>query len=191
MTAQNAQVSTPAGTVGTIEVRSIAGPGYLAVVLPGAPESSGVLRSLLRRSLGRYASPELLICASELASNAIEHTRSGRPGGRFAVTAQVETASVVLVSVLDEGAGTPQDRSARGLPEEHGRGLDIVGALSIESGAAPASAGRLAWFRIKVTDAAAGRLNRDGAETLRRDGRETAGRDAHRDAALARGCRSW
>lgn len=179
MSIELTQASAPAGTVGRIGGQDVSRPGYLNVTLAGRPESVQVVRALLRRTLGPHATPDLLICASELATNAIEHTRSGLPGGRFLVTAQAESADVVLVSVLDEGARTPQDRPALGLPEEHGRGLGIVGAFSISSGDAPLAAGRLAWFRISVCDAAAGGSNRDA----RHDGAH----DGHRDAALSGG----
>jgi signal transduction histidine kinase len=180
MTSEELLASGTAGTVGRLQVKVTTGPGYCGFDLPGVPRAVPAVRALLRRSLGDRATPELLICTTELATNAIEHTSSGCPGGRFQVTVQAE-GETVLVSVLDEGIRTPQDRSAWGRPEEHGRGLGIVQALSIESGAKPVFAGRLAWFRIAVSDAAVGTPQRDA----NRDGRRDAHRDTTRDAALA------
>ncbi|MEU7884324.1 ATP-binding protein [Microbispora bryophytorum] len=42
------------------------------------------------------------LIVSELATNAIRHTGSGEPGGRFVVTVRLQTSRVWL-GVLDEG----------------------------------------------------------------------------------------
>lgn len=115
MITKNAEVSAVAGAAGPAMVKGIVRPGLLIVALSGDPASAAVARSLLRRALGSAATDEVLVCASELVANAIVHSRSGLPGGWFIVTAQVQ-GSAVLVSVLDEGARTPQDPPARGWP---------------------------------------------------------------------------
>lgn len=190
MITDNTQVSGPAGTAAApppLQVKITTGGTYLGLDLPGVPEAVPAVRSLLRRYLAAQATPDLLLCASELASNAVVHSRSGRPGGRFVVSAQLEGRGVVLVSVLDEGARTPQDRPGCGLPEEHGRGLGIVEALAIESGSAPVFAGRLAWFRILADDGAASRCSRDALHDGARDARHDAAYDGARDGVLAGG----
>jgi hypothetical protein len=197
----NAQVSTPVGTDGSapIKVRiTSGGAGYVGFDLPGddrrMPEAA---RFLLRRALRGHDTDDLVLCADELVCNAITHTRSGLPGGHILLTLQVEGGGIVLVSVLDEGVRTGQDPSARPVAAEHGRGLVIVRGLSIESGSTEAFRGRLAWFRIKVSDAAASRdalpaprdvsrdAGRDGAETVWRDETETIVRSAGPDAQRA------
>jgi anti-sigma regulatory factor (Ser/Thr protein kinase) len=191
----NLQVSEPLDAVDTtpapLQAKVTSSGTYTGLDLPGVPGAVGAVRSLLRQFLGAHATHDLLICASELATNTVVHTRSGRPGGRFLVSAEIEADGVVLVSVLDEG--TLQDCPACP-PEEHGRGLGIVEALSIESGSTPIFAGRLAWFRISVTDAAsrdARTPTRDGSRDAQRDGQRDAARDGQagvaRDAALAGG----
>jgi serine/threonine-protein kinase RsbW len=184
MTTANPQVSGVVGNLDTtparLAVKITSGGTFTGFDLPGVPEAASAVRSLLRRCLGDRATPDLLLCASELAANAIQHSRSGRPGGRFLVTVQAEGSGVVLVSVLDEGARAGQDRSAWGLPAEHGRGLGIVAALAIESGATTVFAGRLSWFRISVRDAAASGSDRD-ARACGRDTDRDAGRDGQRD----------
>lgn len=195
-----AQPSAPVGSDGSepIKVRiTNGGAGYVGFDLPGddrrAPE---VARFLLRRALVGQDTDDLVLCADELVCNAITHTRSGLPGGRFLVTLQVEGGGIVLVSVLDEGVRTGQDPSARPVTDEHGRGLIIVRGLSIESGETDAFTGRLAWFRIKVFDRDAQPGSRDVPRDAQRDG-ETLLRhetetltcdvpaDALRDLALA------
>jgi serine/threonine-protein kinase RsbW len=186
----NAQLSTPVGSDGSapIKVRiTNGGAGYVGFDLPGddrrAPE---VARFLLRRALRGQDTDDLVLCADELVCNAITHTRSGLPGGRFLLTLQVEGGGIVLVSVLDEGARTGQDPSAHPVTDEHGRGLIIVRGLSIESGKTNAFTGRLAWFRIKVsgrdTQPSSRDVPRDGTETPLRDETETLTRDAPADA---------
>ena len=67
----------------------------------------------------------MLIC-SELAANAVLHSASARPGGRFVVRAEVREGDYVWVEVQDEGG-----RWAEGEHPGHGgRGLAIVAALA-------------------------------------------------------------
>jgi anti-sigma regulatory factor (Ser/Thr protein kinase) len=86
------------------------------------------------------------MCVSELATNAILYTRSGLPGGTFAVTVQPGPGEV-LVLVHDSGART-STAPARAA-DEHGRGLCIVEALSGGFwGVEETSRGRMTWCRI-------------------------------------------
>ena len=64
------------------------------------------------------------------------------------VIVQAEGSGVLRVTVLDEGPLGTKDRTALGLPDEHGRGLGIVEALSIEHGHSSLFAGGRYWFRI-------------------------------------------
>jgi len=152
-----------------LRARATTGPGYAGFVLPGVPEAVQFARSLVRRVLGRdSALAELVIlCVSELVTNAIRHSRSGLPGGMFAVTVQREPGGTVLVSVLDEGARTgrtPSGPAACGLPAgEHGRGLGIVRDLSEDWGAVRVFAGRLTWCRLAPDDDARRDVCRDAA----------------------------
>src|SRR5579862_5861841 len=66
---------------------------------PGQPPQVSQARSWVASLLpGCAPLDDLLLFASELASNAITHTRSGRPGGRFTVevTWTPRTARVVV-----------------------------------------------------------------------------------------------
>ena len=95
----------------------------------GVPGSVRRARALVRAELGERhpAAEAAAVCVSELATNAILYTRSGLPGGTFAVTVQAGPGEV-LVLVRDSGArtGAAPARAA----DEHGRGLCIVEALS-------------------------------------------------------------
>jgi anti-sigma regulatory factor (Ser/Thr protein kinase)/DNA-binding XRE family transcriptional regulator len=67
----------------------------------------------------------VLIC-SELAANAILHSESARPGGRFTVRAEVWEGAYAWVEVDDQGGRWAADNRA----EHGGRGLEIVAALA-------------------------------------------------------------
>jgi anti-sigma regulatory factor (Ser/Thr protein kinase) len=89
---------------------------------------------------------DLILMASELCTNAIPHSRSGRQGDTFTVRAEVRPGDYAWLEVEDQGG--PWIR--RNDPDdEHGRGLALVTALAgdgnwaIEAGNAPGS--RVVW----------------------------------------------
>ena len=89
---------------------------------------------------------ELVLLASELATNAILHTRSGHPNGTFTVWATVYPGDYAWVEVIDQGGAWVAD----GQDEEHGRGLAIVASVAGDDnwGIDGNSASRVAWFRL-------------------------------------------
>lgn len=94
---------------------------------------------------------DLLLLASELAANAVIHSRSGRPDGEFTVRAFLYPGEYVWVEVVDQG-GPWTGRDGDDRPH----GLDIVAAIAgadnwgIEGG--PAC--RVVWFRLDMTEQA-------------------------------------
>jgi serine/threonine-protein kinase RsbW len=91
---------------------------------------------------------DLVVIASELATNAVEHTRSGDPGGRFTVDVTWSPDSARVV-VGDQGSDEVPE-SAASLEEEFacaesGRGLWLVGQLSAAWGSAGDSEARWLW----------------------------------------------
>jgi serine/threonine-protein kinase RsbW len=90
------------------------------------------------------ARDDVLSIATELASNAVLHSRSGRPGGQFTVRADIGCG--VRVEVCDEGGPWASD-DHRG--EEHGRGLLIVSQLAKEWGCeGDSETGWRVWFTV-------------------------------------------
>jgi serine/threonine-protein kinase RsbW len=87
---------------------------------------------------------DILACATELAANAVLHSRSGVPGGHFSVEVACVGQSV-RVTVEDSG-GPWTERGIGGIDAECGRGLHIVAALSADMGMTGDTAGRMAWF---------------------------------------------
>jgi serine/threonine-protein kinase RsbW len=89
-----------------------------------------------------------VLLASELAANAVLHSLSGRPGGKFTVRAAMKPGEYLWVEVEDEG-GTWVTRDADG---ERGRGLDIVAAVADEWGRdGDPVTGWVVWARLRAS----------------------------------------
>lgn len=87
---------------------------------------------------------EAELIVSELATNAIRHTASGRFGGRFVVSVHAQPGQLWL-GVMDEGGnGTPELLASR-LDEPGGRGLLIVSRMSVAWGVSGDDNGRTVW----------------------------------------------
>jgi two-component sensor histidine kinase len=76
---------------------------------------------------------ELILVASELATNAIKHSKSGN-GGHFTVTVRVRYGDHAWIDVEDQGDRTaPRDLAgSHGADSSLGKGLAIVDALAGE-----------------------------------------------------------
>jgi two-component sensor histidine kinase len=99
----------------------------------------------VRRLLeGCPVADDVLLCVSELATNAAVHSDSSRSGGTFTVRTESRPGSDVRIEVEDDGG--PWVSS---VPDPtHGRGLDIVRALADDWGITTTPAGRAVWARI-------------------------------------------
>jgi anti-sigma regulatory factor (Ser/Thr protein kinase) len=109
------------------QARVAATPGTRLFDRSYAGEASQV--GLVRSDLAAFAAgcpvlDDLVLMASELAANAVQHSRSGEPGGRF--TVQAGAGGHAWLEVEDQGGPW----SAWDLDSEHGRGLSIVAALA-------------------------------------------------------------
>jgi anti-sigma regulatory factor (Ser/Thr protein kinase) len=100
---------------------------FLAGVLDGCP-----------------AAGDALLCASELATNAVLHSRSGGQGGHFTVRA-TRRAGSVRVEVVDDGGPWGHERDGDG---QSGRGLLIVGELASRWGREDGAGRRTVWFEL-------------------------------------------
>jgi hypothetical protein len=132
---------------GPLGAPSAPGPGLRwCRVFPGEDRQLGLVRHWLASLLPECpARDDVASVATELGSNAVRHTASGR-GGCFAVEIAWHQ-SVVRVSVTDGGSSSvPQlvdDPSG-----EHGRGLLVVQALSTRSGVCGDRCSRLIWADV-------------------------------------------
>jgi serine/threonine-protein kinase RsbW len=116
-----------------------------------ASEVRRVRADLAPVAAGCPAADELVLLASELATNAIMHSRSGQPGATFTVRAELHHGDYAWLEIEDQG-GDWTVRDGEDQDDEHGRGLAIVAALAgdgnwgIETGASPES--RVVWARL-------------------------------------------
>jgi len=92
---------------------------------------------------------DLLVCATELVSNAVRHARP-LPGGDVCVSFELGPADVE-VRVIDGGSRTHPHVCAVNLDSAHGRGMFIVSKLSNDWGARSLGDGtQEVWARIPV-----------------------------------------
>jgi serine/threonine-protein kinase RsbW len=127
-----------------------AAPAVTGRVFPGEAGQIGAARRFLAGLLdGCPAAGDALVCVSELATNAVLHSRSGRPGGRFSVCVALQPGSV-RVAVADEGGPWRPERNGDGRngDGQSGRGLLIVRALASRWGRDEGGAGRTVWFEL-------------------------------------------
>lgn len=89
---------------------------------------------------------EAVLLCSELVTNAVLHTDSGRPGGTITVVLR-SLGKAVQVEVTDEGSAcTPVVRDEVYVPDGHG--LFLVEQLAESWGYARAGRATTVWFRL-------------------------------------------
>lgn len=127
-----------------LPVQTARGQPGLTRTYPGTADQVRQVRADLRRLLdGCPAADDVILCASELATNAIQHSRSRRPGGTFTIRCEINPGRHVHIQVEDDGG--PWTEPPRN--SERRRGLDIVRALGrCEVSVIPA--GRIVSTRI-------------------------------------------
>lgn len=84
-------------------------------------------------------SGDVSLCVSELATNALLH---GVPPGRGFLLRLGFDGDVLRAEVHDSGAGVPRVQEA---PDEGGRGLMLVAALSDKWGVGERNPGKVVW----------------------------------------------
>jgi anti-sigma regulatory factor (Ser/Thr protein kinase) len=124
---------------------------------PGTADQTKQVRADLARMAGDCpVLDELVLLASELATNAIRHSRSGHPDRTFTVRATLYPGQCVWVEVADYGGTWVADQA----DGEQGRGLAIVDAVAGAGnwGIDGDDSSRAAWFwlnwdRTRLADA--------------------------------------
>ena len=118
--------------------------------LPGRPGSISQVRRFIAEELPSHPrQDDAILLTSELATNAIEHTRSGQHGDGFFVTVEHTCTEIVRITVHDSGnrQQTPHVTKPE-TDDEHGRGLFIVDALADRWGSRKGWHGQETWFEI-------------------------------------------
>jgi serine/threonine-protein kinase RsbW len=110
---------------------------------------------------GCAVADDAILCVSELAANAVVHSNSRQPGGRFNVRVAIRRGDCVRVEVQDQGGPWNRRACADG---QHGRGLQIVGQLTREWGVSgDRDAGWTVWCEISCAHWPAGEARNDAA----------------------------
>jgi serine/threonine-protein kinase RsbW len=116
-------------------------------VFPGhASQVSHARRFVLRALTGCKRADDAALLTSELATNAIRHTRSGEDGS-FAIML-LWRPHAVIVAVTDAGAPTIPALRPTELLTAGGRGLSLVDALATQWGFHGNHDGRTVWFEL-------------------------------------------
>jgi serine/threonine-protein kinase RsbW len=142
----------PAASAAAGSSHRIRGVPPLRLVLPAIPEAVSVARQLVRSLIGeRYPDADaLVLCVSELVTNAVTHSLSAAPGGTLTLYMNIGQAGV-LVQIRDGGGPTaPQVMGDVGPDSERGRGLQLVEALADSWGSRVSPDGRVTWCRFSV-----------------------------------------
>ncbi|MGP3960368.1 ATP-binding protein [Nonomuraea sp. 3N208] len=120
----------------------------LTVRLPGIPSQVSTARGIVTAALGRDHPlyDDVVLLTSELATNAILHTRSGA-GGSFTV-AVTSSESAVRVCVSDAGSDGPPCVCRTSTQATSGRGLPLIEAISHRWGFTRESGSTTVWFEL-------------------------------------------
>lgn len=124
---------------------------YWSQSFPGSAECVADVRRFAFKALGDVPGIDVVeLVASELATNAVQHSGSGRPGGRFTLhLAAFEDRWRVRVD--DAGGLTEPCLQAVDVGwEEAGRGLALVAALSSDWGVVGDHYARAVWAEIPM-----------------------------------------
>ncbi|MGI5291837.1 ATP-binding protein [Nonomuraea polychroma] len=124
----------------------------LMVRLPGIPSQVSRARGIVTAALGRDHPlyDDVVLLTSELATNAILHTRSGS-GGSFTV-AVTSSESAVRVCVSDAGSDGPPCVCRTSTQATSGRGLPLIEAISHRWGFTRESGSTTVWFELLRAD---------------------------------------
>ena len=115
------------------------------ITYPGAAEHIRAVRADLRPLLADCPmADDVILCASELATNAALHSDSRLPGGTFTVRAAIRPGHHVRIEVEDNGG--PWTPATSDAARHHG--LDIICIVADEWGIDGDYAARTAWARF-------------------------------------------
>jgi anti-sigma regulatory factor (Ser/Thr protein kinase) len=156
MTTGSAAGSGQGATASGLPSRVTGPPPPVIRELPGVPESATAARRLTRQLLGDHhpAADTAMLLMSELVTNSVMHSKSGRPGGTVTVAVCAGPMSV-LIQVRDDGGPSEPQLPAPGRTDgasgaEHGYGLLLVDALAERWGTSATTDGRVTWCRLAI-----------------------------------------
>ncbi len=121
--------------------------------LAGSPDQVAKARRLVSTALGREhpLHDDCVLLTSEIATNAVIHSRSGE-GGTFTVTVAY-SAGGVRVSVQDEGSAEAPCVCHTSADATGGRGLPLIEALAHRWGFVREAGANRVWFELVLEPA--------------------------------------
>ncbi|WP_326821807.1 ATP-binding protein [Streptosporangium sp. NBC_01639] len=121
--------------------------------LAGSPDQVARARRLVTMTLGRDhpLHDDCVLLTSEIATNAVLHSRSG-DGGLFTVTVTC-SAEAVRVCVQDEGSSSAPCVCRASADATGGRGLPLLEALAHRWGLVRQAGANRVWFELVLTPA--------------------------------------
>jgi hypothetical protein len=124
---------------------------YWSQNFPGRADCVADVRRFAFKVFGDVPGIDLVeLVASELATNAVQHSDSGQPGGHFTLSL-ADFGNRWHVRVDDAGGpGEPCVKSADAGSDEAGRGLTLVVALSSDWGVIGDHCARAVWAEIAI-----------------------------------------
>ncbi|MEZ0107916.1 anti-sigma regulatory factor (Ser/Thr protein kinase) [Catenulispora sp. EB89] len=126
---------------------------HYSLTLPGSTECVHEARVWVRKTLGEDPGvDDVVLVASELATNAVRHSASGRPGGTFTLhlSAFIDRWHVRVDDA--GGLNVPRIQSVDDDQDEAGRGLAMVAGLSLRWGVFGDYHARGVWAEIPIPD---------------------------------------
>jgi serine/threonine-protein kinase RsbW len=123
--------------------RTALAPRTIDVTYPGRADQIRLVRADLRTVLaGCPLADDVILCASELAANAVLHSRSRLRGGTFTVKVTVSEGPRIRIAVEDNGGSWVGAASS---VEVGHHGLDIIRALASDWGIDGDNARHIVW----------------------------------------------
>jgi len=122
----------------------------VAAAFRGSPDQVRQARGFAARALAGWPTvDDVVLCVSELATNAVLHSASSQPGEFFWLHVTAVPGKHVRVDVCDQGG--PWVR--RGSDDERSHGLDIVRQVAASFGVdGDARSGRIVWAWLDLSE---------------------------------------
>ncbi|MFF4235479.1 ATP-binding protein [Actinomadura geliboluensis] len=118
------------------------------LLLPGMARAAGHARRWLQDVLGDHpALDDAALCMSELVTNAVRYTKSGK-GGQIRVEVTYSDELVRIDVIDDGGAETVPHLATADEMDICGRGLRIVAHMAGDWGVAQRAEGHAVWFEM-------------------------------------------
>ena len=120
-----------------------------SMTIAGRTRSVAEARAFVARTLGAAhpCADEAVLLCSELVTNAVLHSESGRPGGTVTVVV-LGLPGAVRVEVVDNGSARSTPVVKAEVCEPHGHGLFLVEQLAEDWGYTRDEVGTMVWFRL-------------------------------------------